>query len=98
MLYEVITNKVFSADLVTYLNVAGVVKGIGPGNRLVWASAYFSPDEWYTYIGTPTDRAGISVANFMQVNGYFMIGDNIPELPVITSYSIHYTKLYDDLP
>ncbi len=73
-------NDEFSADLSVYLN-AGIIKGVGPNDRMGWASAYFSPDKWYTYIGTPTDRFGIEVLGLVTLDGYFMIGDDIPELP-----------------
>lgn len=73
-------NDVFNADMSTFLN-AGFSKGIGEKGRMGWASAYFSPDKWYTYIGTPTDRLGIKVLNLAEMNGYFMLGDDIPELP-----------------
>ncbi len=75
-----IANSIFSADLNTYLN-AGFIKGIGPNDRMGWASAYFAPDKWYTYIGTPTDRIGVKVLGLAQLDSYFMIGDDIPELP-----------------
>lgn len=75
-----LTNHVFSADLSAYLN-AGIIKGIGPNDRLGWASAYFSPDKWYTYLGTPSDRVGVNILGLSKMDGYFMIGDEIPELP-----------------
>ncbi len=75
-----IANSVFSADLSTYLD-AGFIYGIGENNRMGWASAYFSPDKWYTYLGTPDDRLGVEVAGLFSTSSYFMIGDDIPELP-----------------
>lgn len=75
-----IANKVFSADLNTYLN-AGFIKGVGANDRMGWASAYFSPGSWHTYIGTPSNRLGIEILGLARSDGYFMIGDNIPELP-----------------
>jgi hypothetical protein len=75
-----LTNKIFSADLSAYLN-AGIIKGVGENDKLCWASAYFSPDKWYTYIGTPTDRCGVNILGLARMDGYFMIGDDIPELP-----------------
>ncbi len=76
-----IANKIFSADLSAYLN-AGFIKGVGPNDRMGWASAYFSKDKWYTYIGTPTDRIGVEVLGLAKLDGYFMVGDDIPELPL----------------
>lgn len=76
-----IANSIFSADMSTYLN-AGFIKGIGQNNRMGWASAYFSPDKWYTYVGTPSDRLGIEILGLARADGYFMVGDDIPELPL----------------
>ncbi|MDR1385024.1 MAG: hypothetical protein LBJ67_14420, partial [Planctomycetaceae bacterium] len=73
-------NQVFSADLNTYLN-AGLIKGIGQNNRLGGASAYFSPNKWYAYLGTPSDRLGIDILNLAKANAYFMLGDDMPALP-----------------
>jgi hypothetical protein len=74
-------NSTFSADLNAYLN-AGVITGAGQNNKLGWASAFFSPNKWYTYMGTPSDRMGINVLGFAQLDGYFMLGDDIPGLPM----------------
>jgi hypothetical protein len=75
-----LANHIFAADLSAYLN-AGVIKGVGENDKLCWASAYFSPDKWYTYIGTPSDRCGINILGLARMDGYFMVGDDIPELP-----------------
>ena len=76
-----LANKSLSADISAYLN-AGFVKGVGPNGRMGWASAYFSEDKWYTYVGTPEDRLGIETVGLSRSDGYFMIGDDIPELPL----------------
>ncbi|GAB6012993.1 hypothetical protein [Viscerimonas tarda] len=73
-------NKIFSADMGTYLD-AGIIRGIGPNNKLGMASAYFSPDSWHAYLGTPSDRLGIEALGLAKLSGYFMLGDGIPELP-----------------
>jgi len=77
--YDLI-NSTFSADLGAYLN-AGLIRGVGQNDRLGWASAYFSPNSWHAYLGTPSDRLGVSVLNLAKLNGYFMLGDGIPGLP-----------------
>jgi hypothetical protein len=78
--YDLI-NKTFSADLNAYLN-AGIIRGIGPNDRMGWASAYFAPDAWHVYMGTPNDRLGVKVLNLAELNGYFMLGNGIPALPL----------------
>jgi hypothetical protein len=74
-------NDRFNADLSAYLNVLGLVKGVGPNDRLGWAKAYIAPDKWYFHLGTPSDPLGIKVLNLAQLDGYFMLGDDIPALP-----------------
>ncbi len=74
------TNKTFSADMNTFLD-AGFIKGVGKDNRMGWASAFFSKDKWYTYIGTPSNRLGINILGLTKSGSYFMVGHDIPELP-----------------
>ncbi len=74
-------NKAFTADLNTYLD-AWIIKGVGQNNCMGWASAHFSPQKWYVHIGTPSNRVGVSVLNLSEVNAYFMLGDDIPGLPM----------------
>jgi hypothetical protein len=78
--YDMI-NSVFSADLNTYLN-AGIIKGRGENGRMGWASAYFAPDKWYTRVGTPSDKVGVKVLGLAELGGYFMVGNDIPGLPL----------------
>ena len=76
-------HDVFTADMNAYLDVAGVLKGREANNRMGWASSYFSKDKWYTYIGTPNERLGVSLLGIAEAGGYFMVGNDIPELPGI---------------
>lgn len=73
-------NDVFTSDMNAYLDVAGVLKGREANNRMGWANSYFSKDKWYTYIGTPNERLGVSLLGIAEAGGYFMVGNNIPEL------------------
>jgi hypothetical protein len=77
--YDVL-NSTFSADLNAYLN-AGIIRGAGSNDRLGWSSARFSPNGWYIYAGTPSNRLGVKVLNMAELNGYFMLGMGIPPLP-----------------
>ncbi len=76
-------NDIFTADLKAYLDVAGVLTGRGDNNCMGWANAYFASDKWYTYIGTPDNRLGIKLLKIANAGGYFMVGNDIPELPDI---------------
>lgn len=76
-------NDIFTSDMNAYLDVAGVLKGRGANGRMGWANAYFARDKWYTYIGTPDDRLGVSLLGIADAGGYFMVGNDVPELPGI---------------
>lgn len=78
-----IENDVFTADMRAYLDVADVLKGSGANNSVGWANAYFAKDKWYTYIGTPNERFGVSLLGIANADGYFMTGNDVPELPSI---------------
>jgi hypothetical protein len=80
MEYDVL-HDVFSADLNAYLN-AGIIAGRGENGRMGWASAYFAPDKWYLRIGTPANKVGVKVLGLADLNSYFMMGNDIPDLPL----------------
>ena len=71
-----IENSVLHANLTVDINVAnGVIKGGGE------AVFHFAPNTWYVHIGTPERRMGVNIMNVIQTGAYFMVGDNIPEMP-----------------
>lgn len=77
-------NDVFTADMKAYLDVAGVLTGSGPDNSVGRASAYFSKDKWYTYVGTSEEKVGLDLklgsVKLATAQGYFMVGDGIKGL------------------
>lgn len=77
------TNKSLFSYLRAHLNL-GSLHGKGQDNKLVDATALFSPKEWYIHIGTPYDRCGIvldtKVLKF-DINSYFMAGKIDGRLP-----------------
>ena len=77
------TNKSFFSYLRAYLNL-GAIHGKGTDNKLVDATALFSPKEWYVHLGTPNDRCGV-VADLgflsLDINSYFMAGKIDGRLP-----------------
>ncbi len=76
-----IENETFTSDLKAYLSVGSILHGSGPNDQLGFASIYVSKDKWYTYIGTPKERCGITLIDNIHADGYFMMGDDIPGLP-----------------
>lgn len=76
-----IPNKTLHGNFEVFVNVAGVVKGIGAGSRAGWAVLHVSPEDWYIHIGSPTDPVGLQILGIIKTQSYFMVGDYIPGSP-----------------
>jgi hypothetical protein len=74
-------NEVLHGNFDIYINVAGAVRGIHPGNLAGGAVLHFEKSEWYIHIGTPSTRLGVNFVNLFQASAYFMVGTNIPGMP-----------------
>lgn len=80
MLYDN-DNKVFHANLKTYLNVAGILKGTGQNNLVGEAVIHADPKDWYMYIGRPSQMFGVSIAGLATAQTYFMVGTQVEDIP-----------------
>ncbi|MFM8911385.1 MAG: hypothetical protein ACKOE6_00510, partial [Flammeovirgaceae bacterium] len=80
MLYDS-DNRTFHANLKTYMNVLGVIKGIGPNGLIGEAVIHVDPRDWYIYIGRASQMMGIDLASLAQAQGYFMIGTQVEDIP-----------------
>ncbi|MBD0255413.1 MAG: hypothetical protein ICV83_06810, partial [Cytophagales bacterium] len=74
-------NDVFHANMKTYLNLQGAIKGTGPGGLVGEAIIHVDPKDWYIYIGRPSQMMGVDIAKLAVGQGYFMIGSKIENLP-----------------
>jgi hypothetical protein len=82
-MFQDFENDEFHADMEIFVNVGGLITGIGSGNRAGWAVAHVTPEEWYIHIGTPTDPIGLSFINLVKMHAYFMAGHRMPAtLPI----------------
>lgn len=70
--------KSFHAELAAYVNVFGVLKGTGENGKAGWGVVHIDQEKWYIHIGSPYDPIGMELLNFASVNGYFMMGHDIP--------------------
>ena len=80
MLYDN-DNDVFHANLSTYLDVAGVLRGIGPNNLMGEAVMHFDPQDWYIYVGRPSQMFGVTAAGLATARAYFMVGTQVEDIP-----------------
>lgn len=74
-------NKVFHANLKTYLNVAGLLKGSGPNNLVGEAVIHTDPKDWYIYIGRPSQMFGVDLLGLASAKTYFMVGTQVEDIP-----------------
>jgi hypothetical protein len=79
-----VDNRIFHSSLKIYINIAGIIQGINPGNLAGEACIHVEPHDWYIYIGRPATRVGVKI-NILGIsieNGsYFMMGTKIDEMP-----------------
>lgn len=76
-----VTEKTFSGQVDVYVNVAGVFVGAHEKNRAGTALLFFSPKDWYVFIGTPEDRIALKMMKLAQTDSYFMVGTQVGDIP-----------------
>ena len=76
-----VTEKTFSGKVDVFVNVAGIFNGAHENNRAGTALLFFSPKDWYVYIGTPEDRVALKMMKLAQTDSYFMVGTQIGDIP-----------------
>jgi len=75
-------NDMFHANSLTYVNLYGVLSGVGPGGLVGEAVMHFDKKDWYIYVGRPSQMFGIQVLSLAAVQTYFMTGTRIENLPL----------------
>jgi hypothetical protein len=98
-------NDVLHGDLKVYVNVGGLIKGVNANNLAGEAVLHFASDEWYIYIGTPSQPVGISIMGLYKTESYFMVGTKILDSPappaevssILGGIDLDYTKDLNEL-
>ena len=81
------TDNIFDGKFSCFLNTPGdfIKGGMDQHGKLVHASAYFSPDKWYVYLGLPSAPCkikfqipGVNVQ--ANVESYLDVGTDVPEM------------------
>lgn len=75
-------NDVFHSNLKTYINLAGVITGVGPNGLVGEAVIHVDKHDWYTYIGRPSAMFGINILGLATAQTYFMVGTKVDNLPL----------------
>lgn len=74
-------NSSLLANLKVYIDVYGVLTGIGPKNLAGEGEFYVGPEGWHMFAGTPDNPIGISILGLAKAHAYFMVGNGIPGSP-----------------
>lgn len=80
------TQKTLHSNFDIYINVmAGMLKGRGKNNCAGHCVLHVSPDDWYFYLGTPSNRLGVelNLAGLLKMKSgaYFMTGTQLEGSP-----------------
>jgi len=78
--YDVAGNDLFG-NMETYVNVNDAIVGIGENGKAGEGQLYFSDNDWYVYLGQPTDRMGVKLMSVIQAEAYFVTGTTVPGIP-----------------
>jgi hypothetical protein len=73
-------NGVFHASIKTYLKFASI-KGTGPNNLVGEVVFHVDNNDWYLYIGRPSQMLGLSFVGILDINAYLMIGSKLENMP-----------------
>ena len=78
-------DKVLDGTLEAYLDLFGVIEGVGDNKRLVQAQLHISEEKWFFNMGTPRNPAGarMRLGSLLDVSStaYFNMGTDIPDFP-----------------
>lgn len=73
-------------QLEVFANVAGILRGSAPGDKVVDAHIFIAPGKWFIKIGSPGNRTGLDLTipgfgTLAKVQSYFQIGTDIDDIP-----------------
>ncbi len=77
MTYD-LDNSTFICINDIFIDVYGIVKGIHAYGHAGRVDILFSPKEWHIFVGRPDYALGTSMMGFLDMSGYFMMGQNLP--------------------
>jgi hypothetical protein len=87
-------NHTFDASSKTYVNIAGIITGIHERGLMGESALHIGPDDWWFYIGRPSEMFGLSVLGLAQVQSYFMMGTHVEDMPPLP---VEVNEVFDDV-
>ncbi|MBY0426585.1 MAG: hypothetical protein K2Q22_13170, partial [Cytophagales bacterium] len=76
------TNTSLKSLMEVYINFS-VIKGRLAGNKAGYIDMYFSPQDWYIFVGHPDyeKRIGLKILGMFDIAAYMCMGKQIPDMP-----------------
>ncbi len=74
-------NHTFDASAKTYINILGVLKGVNERGLVGEAALHVGPNDWWFYIGRPSQMFGLNILGLAEVKSYFMMGTKVEDMP-----------------
>ncbi|SEW37912.1 hypothetical protein SAMN05428988_4747 [Chitinophaga sp. YR573] len=87
-------NHTFDANSKTYINIVGVLKGVNERGLVGEAALHIAPDDWWFYIGRPSQMFGLSILGLAEVKTYFMMGTKVEDMPPLPK---EVSEVFDDV-
>lgn len=87
-------NGTFDANSKTYINIAGVLRGINDRGLVGEAAIHIGPDDWWFYIGRPSQMFGLNILGLAEVKTYFMMGTKVEDMPPLPQ---EVSEVFDDV-
>ncbi|MGN7824691.1 hypothetical protein ACTJJB_31500 [Chitinophaga sp. 22536] len=76
-------NSTYDASFKTYINIAGVLRGINENGLVGEAAFHMAPNEWWFYIGRPSQMFGLNILGLAEIKTYFMMGSKVEDMPPV---------------
>jgi hypothetical protein len=87
-------NHTFDANSKTYINIAGVLRGINDRGLVGESAMHMGPDEWWFYVGRPSQMFGLNILGLAEVKTYFMMGTKVEDMPPLPQ---EVSEVFDDV-
>ncbi|UPK68400.1 hypothetical protein [Chitinophaga filiformis] len=87
-------NSSFDASIKTYVNIAGIVKGAHERGLVGESVLHVGKDDWYLYIGRPSQMNALSIAGVAEVSSYFMMGSKVEDMPPVP---VEVSEVFDNV-
>ncbi|SFD54740.1 hypothetical protein SAMN05518672_102380 [Chitinophaga sp. CF118] len=87
-------NHTFDASSKTYINILGILKGVNDRGLVGEAALHIGPDDWWFYVGRPSEMFGLSIAGLAEVRTYFMMGTKVEDMPPLPQ---EVSEVFDDV-